>query len=421
MALASSNRDTALERAAGLLFLLLCALLPLRGAWLPVPLAIATVLLLVAAWRQRPSINWRVLWPLGALYALHLIGMLWTDDIDFGLFDLQVKLGLVLLPIAAAAFMVMQPKGMRSAMGAFTFGNLTAMTLSLIEAWRCQALGGEGCFSQSALSFDLHPSYAAWYACWSVAYAGHRLVSGEPMKPIERWWWIASMAALSAFVVLLASKSGVIGLAFVAVWLGARVVMRSGPAVRIVVFAAAGLIALAAMRGGSVVMARMQAAMDAVQLARDGDPVIYSSEGGSEMRLVAWICSTERIAKDPMGTGTGDIKHALAECYAAKGATPALERKLNSHSQFLQGGVALGWPGLLLTLATAFVPLAFALRRGDALLSLFALLFLLNAAVESVLEVQAGVVFYALMLGLLVARGTAHAHLAGRTDPTKPE
>ena len=400
--------------------LLVCALLPVSGAWLPVPLALATVLLLMTAWRVRPSLNWRVLWPLGAFYALHIIGLAWTDDLAFGLFDLQVKIGLVLLPVAAAAFLALRPTGMQRAMAAFTFGNMVAMALSLIGAWRCQAAGGEGCFSQSALSFDLHPSYAAWYACWCVAYAGHRLLGDSPMKAFERWCWIASMAALSAFVVLLASKSGVLGLGLVAVWLGARVAMRSGAVVRITLLVAVGVIAIAAIRGGSVVMARMQAALDAVELARAGDPAIYTSAGGSEMRLVAWMCSAERIAKDPLGAGTGDIKHALADCYADKGATPALERKLNSHSQFLQGGVALGWSGLLLTLATALVPLAFALRRRDGLMALFGLLYLLNAAVESVLEVQAGVVFYALMLGLLAARSTMRAHLAGRTDSTSP-
>ncbi|MBK6342150.1 MAG: O-antigen ligase family protein [Flavobacteriales bacterium] len=409
-----------LRTAATWAMLLVCALLPVSGAWLPVPLALATVLLLMTAWRVRPSLNWRVLWPLGAFYALHIIGLAWTDDLAFGLFDLQVKIGLVLLPVAAAAFLALRPTGMQRAMAAFTFGNMVAMALSLIGAWRCQAAGGEGCFSQSALSFDLHPSYAAWYACWCVAYAGHRLLGDSPMKAFERWCWIASMAALSAFVVLLASKSGVLGLGLVAVWLGARVVTRSGAVIRITLLVAVGVIAIAAIRGGSVVMARMQAALDAVELARAGNPAIYTSAGGSEMRLVAWMCSAERIAKDPLGAGTGDIKHALADCYADKGATPALERKLNSHSQFLQGGVALGWSGLLLTLATALVPLAFALRRRDGLMALFGLLYLLNAAVESVLEVQAGVVFYALMLGLLAARSTMRAHLAGRTDSTSP-
>lgn len=409
-----------LRTAATWAMLLVCALLPVSGAWLPVLLALATVLLLVTAWRVRPSLNWRVLWPLGAFYALHIIGLAWTDDLAFGLFDLQVKIGLVLLPVAAAAFLALRPTGMQRAMAAFTFGNMVAMALSLIGAWRCQAAGGEGCFSQSALSFDLHPSYAAWYACWCVAYAGHRLLGDSPMKAFERWCWIASMAALLVFVVLLASKSGVLGLGLVAVWLGARVVTRSGAVVRITLLVAVGVIAIAAIRGGSVVMARMQAALDAVELARAGDPAIYTSAGGSEMRLVAWMCSAERIAKDPLGAGTGDIKHALADCYADKGATPALERKLNSHSQFLQGGVALGWSGLLLTLATALVPLAFALSRRDGLMALFGLLYLLNAAVESVLEVQAGVVFYALILGLLAARSTMRAHLAGRTDSTSP-
>lgn len=63
-----------LRTAATWAMLLVCALLPVSGAWLPVPLALATVLLLMTAWRVRPSLNWRVLWPLGAFYALHIIG-----------------------------------------------------------------------------------------------------------------------------------------------------------------------------------------------------------------------------------------------------------------------------------------------------------------------------------------------------------
>ena len=395
---------TWLRNAARWSWLLLCAVLPVSGAWLPVPQALAVGLLLLVAWRTRPSIHWHALWPISALYALHLIGMLWTTDLAFGLFDLQIKAGLVLLPIAASTLVSLRAEGSHESMLAFTIGNLVAFGLSLAKAGYCAMNGGEGCFSQSALSFELHPSYAAWYACWCVAYAGHHLMNVKGLGLRERALWIGAALSLSVFIGLLASKSGALGLGLVLLWLAIGALRRFATAGRIAVAVAAVVAVFAASRGGTVVMDRMRAALDAVELAREGDPAIYSSSGGSEMRLVAWICSAELIATDPFGAGTGDIKHALAGCYEAKGAAPALERRLNSHSQFLQGGVALGWLGLLLTLVVGIVPLAMALHRRNALLTLFALLFLLNAAVESVLEVQAGVLFFGLMLGLLARK-----------------
>ncbi|HRD54222.1 MAG TPA: O-antigen ligase family protein [Flavobacteriales bacterium] len=383
-------------------------------------MAVATVLLLVLAWRMRPVIDWRTLWPVSALYGLHVLGMAWSFDLSFGLFDLQIKAGLVLLPIAAAAFMALRSSGLQESMLAFTVGNMIAFTLSMANAWHCKVNGGEGCFSQSALSFDLHPSYAAWYACWTVAYAGHRVLNVQGLGVRERSLWIAASMVQIAFIVMLASKSGVLGLGVVLLWMAVSAVRRFATVGKVAVVAAVVATAIAGSRGGTVVMERMRTALNAVELARAGDPAIYASSGGSEMRLVAWICSAELISSDPLGAGTGDVKHALVGCYEAKNAAPALERRLNSHSQFLQGGVALGWLGILLTLATVLVPLVLGLRRRHALLTLFALLCLLNAAVESVLEVQAGVAFVGIFLGLLAASSAGRAHLAAPTRPEPP-
>lgn len=411
------TQNRTIVEAARVAWLLLCLLLPISGAWLPVPMAVATVLLLVLAWRMRPAVDWRTLWPVSALYGLHVLGMGWSTDLGFGLFDLQIKAGLVLLPFAGAAFVALRSGGSHESMVAFTVGNAMAFALSLANAWYCKANGGDGCFSQSALSFDLHPSYAAWYACWTVAYSGHRLLNEKGLGLRERALWIGAALVMAVFIVMLASKSGALGLGLVLIWLAVSAVRRFATAGRVAVVVAAALAAVAASRGGTVVKERMQAALDAVELAHAGDPAIYSSSGGSEMRLVAWICSAELISSDPLGAGTGDVKHALVGCYEAKGAAPALERRLNSHSQFLQGGVALGWLGLLLTLATVLVPLVVGLCRRHALLTLFALLYLLNAAVESVLEVQAGVAFVGILLGLLAANSAGRAHLAAPTRP----
>lgn len=401
-------------------WLLLCALLPISGNLVPVPLACAIVLAAIHFAWYRPVIAWRALWPIPAWYLLHVAGMLWTTNVDFGLFDLQVKLGMVLLPIMAAVVIVVHPGLLRIGMSAFTIGTAMAFLLSLWKGWECyRSTGDPGCFAQTTFSFELHPSYAAWYACWAMAWWCDRAMQDTAIRP--RLFHLSIALVMLIFIVMLASKSGVIGALLVIVvmagrWLRSFAAGRWAPKMILVAVAVA---AVFASSGGGLVLARMEAAFRAVEMARHGDPALYASHGGSEMRLVAWQCSAELLADHPWGTGTGDVKDELVGCYTAKGATDAVEKRLNAHCQFLQGGAALGWPGLILTLLIGLVPLWIAVRQRDVLLGTFAGLFFVNAAVESVLEVQAGVLFMGLMLGLLAHDRTSrspHDHV----NPTPP-
>lgn len=375
--------------------------MPVSGAWLPVPLAIALLLGIVLAMRSRSLPDLQLIWPLFAFYTLHVIGMAWTSDIDFGLFDLQIKLGLVLLPFAVSPLLQRVPDLLHKCMVAFTIGMVVAMILSFTKAWNCYADSGLfNCFSQSTFSFDLHPSYTAWYGCWIIAYWGYRLLHGE-VTGLLRWLSVAFSVVTFLWITMLASKSGIIGLGLVLVFLCYVVVMRmKGKTRSILLGAAIGLVGGAVWLQGPLVKARMTSGVNAIQNAFAGDPAIYTSTDGSDMRTVVWLCSLERMHKEPFGAGTGDIKHALMDCYRSRGAVEAEKRNLNSHGQFLQGGVALGWPGLISALLLFLWPAYLAWRRRDPLLVLFILIFFVNAAVESVLEVQAGVLFFGALMGL---------------------
>jgi O-antigen ligase len=401
-------------RMARWAWLLVCVLLPIDGGLVPVPLAITIVLCLVLAIRNRPTIDRTSLWPLFIYYVLHVVGMSWTSDVDFGLFDLQVKLGLLLLPIAAAAVGMGRPDTLRASMLAFTAGTLIAVSLGVHKAWTCfTAEGLSNCFSQSSLSHELHPSYTAWYTCWVIAYWGVQLIGGQVRERWSRMVLPVVLPVILVFTVMLASKSGIIGLGSILLLLIGAALYRLKGRVRILVLSASAVvIALGIWSQAALVSARMAAAWEAVEGAIDADPGIYTSTDGNAMRLVAWLCSVERLQQAPLGAGTGDIKHALMECYEEKNATEAAQRRLNSHSQFLQSAVALGWPGLVVTLLVVLVPLVRGWRERDLLLVCFILLFMVNATVESVLEVQAGVVFFGLFLGLLTSQARTSVAVA---------
>jgi O-antigen ligase len=123
-------------------------------------------------------------------------------------------------------------------------------------------------------------------------------------------------------------------------------------------------------------------------------PVKSSSAG----RVMVWQTSLEIIGSHPFGVGTGDVVPELMRRYDRDGLTYASERRLNPHNQWLQAGVAFGWPGIFVLTMALLAGLIQAWRIGSGGLMLCVLLVMLHAGVESVLEVQRGVVFIMWML-----------------------
>jgi O-antigen ligase len=117
--------------------------------------------------------------------------------------------------------------------------------------------------------------------------------------------------------------------------------------------------------------------------------------------MLVWRAANALIVEQPvLGTGTGDVKDELMRVYTERGYTYPLEKRLNAHSQFLQTAVALGVPAAIWLLLMLLVPLWYAVRTGRQELIAILILAFLNWSVESMLEVQAGVVFFVLFAAM---------------------
>src|SRR5690606_13109880 len=103
----------------------------------------------------------------------------------------------------------------------------------------------------------------------------------------------------------------------------------------------------------------------------------------------------------PWGTGTGDVKDELIENYQANDYTFLVEHRINAHNQFLQMFAALGLIGSCLTILILLLPLLRKWKRIHPLFPMFLVLSAFNWAVESMLEVQAGVMFFSFFALLL--------------------
>ena len=128
--------------------------------------------------------------------------------------------------------------------------------------------------------------------------------------------------------------------------------------------------------------------------------------GSSGGRMQAWKASVALMQTHAVGVGTGDVADELCVEYERLGARYALVKRMNPHSVWLQLGVSHGVLGLAYLLiwigGTAFL----ATRSRQWILVLWLGIWAVNGSVESLLELQQGVVptlFLTLMLAVLTS------------------
>lgn len=389
------------------------ALMPLWPDGLPALLV--AMLLLMLPWghadglRSMPlgagtwqgPLPWFFLW-----YLWHVLGMAWSKDIAHGLFDLEVKLLFAVLPLLLAWEPGPWERHRGLVLRVFRWAAALTMLLLIMRStvlfihelqWRAtgdypQGLPYTNIFFSSYFSPWLHPSYLAMYAVFAL----YTIVLPDhaPRTRMERG---VLPVVLVLGVLLTASKTGWLGLVLVLVhvlWLRWR-----EPQVRKTALLTAllsGLLLTVLTLSFGTVRAKFTDTWHALTAAGP------TGEDSSSSRVQVWQAAVELVRANPVcGTGTGDVKNELMRVYAERGYHFPLERRLNAHSQLLQTAVALGIPAALLLLAGLLLPLWHALRQRKQLLVALLLLCLLNWSVESMLEVQAGVVFFAFFAAVL--------------------
>ena len=313
----------------------------------------------------------RAIWvgPVG-FYALHVLGLVASSDGAAGWFALEVKLGMVAVPLLGGWewSRLQEPdraRAGRALVAAFGWGLAARFAWSLLRQTAAAMETGGLEFTYAALSHPFHPSYLALY--FTV-------------------WWLfvrpaaAASAAAGVAIGLLQSRAGLL----VA---GCAAVLAAGSRARRV--AAAVLVA------GMVFGIACAGALGRLRLEAAPAAAGTGSTGG---RLQAWTAAWEVLRDSPLGVGTGDVVPELVERYEAAGAEYARVRRMNAHSTYLQTGVALGLPGLAALLYWWGSVAAYAWRRRRVVAVAAIAAIALHGMVEALLELQQGVVFVAFVL-----------------------
>lgn len=332
-------------------------------------------------------------------FLMHVIGLAYTENMDAGLFDLQVKLSLFIFPI----ILVSRPFNtdqIRKMFVAFIVGGIICSFVMLTRAVYTYVVLSENNFFYQAFSFFIHPSYLSMYFNLSIVWLLYSVFN--PPTKWNRSSTIISFLVIFFFsfiIVLLSSKMGLITM--VVIYLGFMIyfIVRSKKYLMGIV----GLFIIVAsvfavVRFVPAIEGRINAVFVALSSAGDN----HAEKESTAVRMLIWSAANKVVTENfLLGAGTGDAKDELVKEYEKEGMTGAIEHKLNAHNEFYQVFVSIGVIGFLIFIACLFWPLFRAFRSYNVIYALFLLIIITNYFPESMLETQAGVMFYAFFNSLL--------------------
>ena len=339
------------------------------------------------------------------IYALYLLGLFYTVNYNYGLFDLEVKMSLIIFPVIMATVRdeVLSSVVARQVLWAFVFGVFASMLLCYSIAFTdYHESGSMMAFYYRRLSVLIHPSYLAMFVSFAIAILLYFLYKEVLTTRLRKILVVLLVFIFEFFVIMLSSKAGILSLAITLAIFTSYVIFEERRIVRGLV--SGGLLAV------SFVFLFMLFPASAERFAESQEVIERTDVNNSEItnstgeRILIWWYTFEITNENFLfGVGTGDVKDHLLQKYYEKEMDNALQLELNAHNQYLQILIAMGIIGMVVLLLNLVLPALYSIEQKHFLYFIFLILIGFNFLFESMLETQAGVVFYAFFNAYLFA------------------
>jgi len=350
-------------------------------------------------------------------YSVHIIGFIYTQDIKNGLFDLEMKLSIIFIPVVVFFITDKVKANYRVLLKLFVYGNLGASLVCLLFAINNTVVFTESgisiehmvwptitkglsffqlinqrfsYFSYGFLSIFHHPTYFSIYILFSIVILVYLIRSAQKKRTGYYFliiyftiflWLLGSRAAFLTYLVSLSSFFIILIVRFKRYWIGLFLLV-AGIFLSIVVFSNLQI---------------QKNINETLEIVKD-KPL----NEHSDIRLWLWKSGFE-IFQDNLwvGVGTGDINSALNKKYEEYNLKLANEHNLNAHNQYLDTSLKLGAVGLTILLGWIIFTFYITIKRKQFLFFYFMLIISINFLFEVILNSIAGVAFFAFFYSLL--------------------
>lgn len=333
-----------------------------------------------------------------AFYVLYLIGLVYSINLDYGLTDVLLKLPLILLPLIISSF----PKS--------TFNNHTLYTIPVVFSFTtvaalilCYAHAFAGYYQSAyepilyyaSLSWFHHPSYLAMFGVFALSVVIQRLITNpEKRKTLFKIGMIGAGMILFVFIIMLSSRAGILAMMLLFIVTGVYILTEQRKTLLGILFLGLFIIGFyIAYLSFPIAFGRLSHTKDVLQ----AQTINQNTEDGTAQRILIWEAATD-VIKDNLllGVGTGDVKDELIKAYKIKGMATTASGNKNAHNQYIQTFAAIGLTGLIVLILSLLLPGLIAIKQHNLLYFLFLTNVGLNFLFESMLERQAGVIFFSL-------------------------
>lgn len=370
----------------------------------------------------------KLIWLFSGFYLLHIAGLLFTQNIDNGLFDLEKKASLFIFPIVLGTSRKLSSEEVNTIFSVFIISCLTAIAVSLIFI----AFSGSVIADPEHLNFDylnkdkfrhafpgssaiwnkisyigfgsfiqLHPTYFSLYIAFAIALLLYQCHMGfARFSFLKKLIVVLTLLVFITALVFLSSRIVLIAFLILCVFSVSYYFIRKQKYSRGAFYSFIFI--------SVIILLIYINPVTRFRLIQEPLNTGFSYPGATDywnswnLRFLEWNSSMNIIKNNWLtGVGTGDTQEYLNREYK-KVELGIFQGGLNAHNQYLQTMLDLGIAGLLVLMVSVCRPFQIAWKEGQGVYIVFIFLFAMCSLSESMLEAQKGVVFYAFFNSLLV-------------------
>lgn len=377
--------------------------MPFQGIHVPLGLGIAAMLVFwllegqLKAKLSRLTKSWFAL-SLIAFYLLHLVSVLYSDNKQAAFSDVGLKLSLLICPLVLGSVASLDREKLHKVLKLFVLSSAASALVCLGYAAYQLQFKGNGAFSYAELSLFIPVGYYAMYlafAAFLVLY--HWLLSVRKFSLLH----FLLIALFSVMIVMLTARAQLLTYLVIMAGIGFSFFKRKYgwlASLGVMVFFLAIFSSIAYLSPGTKL--RMISAWK--ELSAQKKETHNENLGGISARFIIWEFGKEIIHENPIfGVGNGDADDLLVEKASQQDIPVIYQNRLNLHNQYLQTTVELGLLGLGVLLLGLLFPLIISVRSNFGIYTCFSLLIIFSFFTESVLDRQAGLIFFAFFSAFL--------------------
>lgn len=368
-----------------------------------------------------------VLLQLIVLFALvHLVSLAYSANLKHGLFVIEIKLAIFILPIVIGTMPRLTPKQLSILLGSFvlscTLAVMASLTWAIINQPSLESIytnfdqitankynslfmnksNNWHLFSYVGLSrsVNLHPTYFSMYLVFCLSlitlFVKKRVMV---MTMIHKSLLVLLITLLFVAIILLSSRIAIIALILLT---GFYVIQyyfhRKNYLSGLFMCFSALIVFLLIIYQNPVTYYRLIKEPMMMENNFSDNPDWNSVS----LRLLEWRASLNIISRNPIiGVGIGDTREELNSEYDKMADLKQFKINLNSHNQYFQTSVSLGIVGLVVLIGILCYPAWRAFQNKDLTYLTFIFIVATFFLTESILEVQKGVAFFSFFHSLL--------------------